>query len=167
MHLLFKVVWIEHCTYLVHECLGRFVICCSSSMSIMSFLMHPWYSSCAYACNRYTGRSDPVGVRGTVPGGIAATNTKGSGGAACRRSVGWGHRWLSRPRPMQFRERQALKHYMSPNFWNVIKYYVIYVVALSHWCWMKILAVMISNPCPEIIPWILCSSGSSRCLALL
>jgi hypothetical protein len=27
-------------------------------MSIMSFLMHPWYLSCAYVCNRCTRRSD-------------------------------------------------------------------------------------------------------------
>jgi hypothetical protein len=44
---------------------------------------------------------------------------------------------------------------------------MLYIVALSYRCWMKILAALIFNPCPENIPWILCSSGSSRCLALL
>jgi hypothetical protein len=32
---------------------------------------------------------------------------------------------------------------------------------------MKTLVAYISYPCPESMPWILCSSGSCRCLALL
>jgi hypothetical protein len=52
---------------------------------------------------------------------------------------------------LQFHERQALEHYKSSNFWNAIKYYVIYIVALSYRCWMKTLVALISNPCPDII----------------
>jgi hypothetical protein len=32
---------------------------------------------------------------------------------------------------------------------------------------VKTLAAYVPFPCPKNIPWILCSSGSSRCLALL
>jgi hypothetical protein len=32
-----------------------------------------------------------------------------------------------------------------------LKYYVIYIVALSYRCWMKTLATLISNPCLYII----------------
>jgi hypothetical protein len=31
-----------------------------------------------------------------------------------------------------------------------LKYYVIYIVALSYRCWMKTLAALLSNPCPDI-----------------
>jgi hypothetical protein len=48
--------------------------------------------------------------------------------------------------------RQAPEHYMPPNFRNAIKYYVIYIIALSYRCWMKTHAALTSNPCPEIIP---------------
>jgi hypothetical protein len=33
-----------------------------------------------------------------------------------------------------------------------IKYYVIYIVALSDRCWMKTLAAYVPYPCPESIP---------------
>jgi hypothetical protein len=32
-----------------------------------------------------------------------------------------------------------------------LKYFVIYIVALSYKCWMKTLVALISNPCPDII----------------
>jgi hypothetical protein len=32
-----------------------------------------------------------------------------------------------------------------------LKYYVIYIDTLSYRCWMKTLAALISNPCPDII----------------
>jgi hypothetical protein len=32
-----------------------------------------------------------------------------------------------------------------------LKYYVIFIVALSYRCWMKTLVALISNPCPDII----------------
>jgi hypothetical protein len=116
MHLLFEVFWIEHCTSSVNECPVMLCYCCSSSMSIMSFLMHPWYSSYAYTCNRCAGRSDPVGVQGIVPGGAAIANTGGSGGTTHRRGARQGHHWLPWPCSLQFRKRQAPEHYKPPNF---------------------------------------------------
>jgi hypothetical protein len=44
---------------------------------------------------------------------------------------------------LQFHERQAPEHYKPPTFWNAIKYYVIYIVALSDRSWMKTLAAYI------------------------
>jgi hypothetical protein len=32
-----------------------------------------------------------------------------------------------------------------------LKYYVIYIVALSYRCWMKTLVALISNACPDVI----------------
>jgi hypothetical protein len=32
-----------------------------------------------------------------------------------------------------------------------LKYHVIYIVVLSYRCWMKTLAALISDPCPDII----------------
>jgi hypothetical protein len=61
--------------------------------------------------------------------------------------------------------KQAPEYYKPPNFWNAIKYYVIYIVALSGRCWMKTLVALLSNPCPDIITWILCSSELSRLLS--
>ena len=101
-------------------------------MSIMSFLMHPWYLSCASACNRCTGRCDTVGIRGTERGATAA-NTGDSGGAAHGRGARRGHRWVPGSPSMQLCERQAPEHIKPPNFWNAVKVLLlhIYIVALS------------------------------------
>jgi hypothetical protein len=72
---------------------------------------------------------------------------------------------VPRSQAVQLCSTQAPEHYKPPNFWNVIKYYVIYIVALSGRCWMKTLVAFISIPCPDITTWILCSSGSSRLLS--
>jgi hypothetical protein len=117
-------------------------------------LMHSWYSFSAYTCNRCTGGRDLARIRLDEPGSsrAAAAQTRSSGGVAHRIRAGRGHRWLPGPHLVQFHERQAPKHYKSPNFWNAIKYYVIYIVALSYRCWMKTLAALISNPCLELLP---------------
>jgi hypothetical protein len=101
-----------------------------------------------------------------VPGGAAAANTRGSGGVACRRGVKRGHHWLPWPCPLQFHKRQA-RSIISLLISKMQLSTMLYIIALSYRCWMKTLAALISNPCPENIPWILCSSCSSRCLALL
>jgi hypothetical protein len=150
----FKVIWIERCTYSVNECLGMF---CYWLLFIRHkhhvTLMHSWYSSSAYACNRCTGGRDLTRIRRDEPGSSrgAATRTRSLEGAGRRRSARRGHRWLPEPRSVQFRERQATEHYKPPNLWNAIEYYVIYIVALSYRCWMKTLVALISNPCPDII----------------
>jgi hypothetical protein len=78
-----------------------------------------------------------------------------------RRSGGW----VPGSQAVQLCERQAPEHYKPPNFWNIIKYYVISIVALSDRCWMKTLVALISNPCPDTTIWILSSSESSRMLS--
>ena len=105
--------------------------CDSFIMSIMSFLMHPWFLSCASACNRCTGRSDPAGIRGTKR--AATADTGGSGGAAFRRSARRGRRWVSGSPSVQLCERQAPEHIKPPNFRNVVTVLLllIYIVALS------------------------------------
>jgi hypothetical protein len=152
------VIRIEHYFYLFNLCV--LVDCCHPYIFIMSFilssfhtcsyvhhvissLMHIWYSSCAYACNRWGQETQPPEAGGSEEDLLECLNRKPS--------------FFVNGKPRSIK---------SPNFWNAIKYYVIYIVALSYRCWMKTLAVLISNPCPDI-PWILCSSGSSRCLALL
>ena len=106
--------------------------CDSIIMSIMSFLMHPWYLSCASACNRCIGRCDTAGIRGTERG-AAAANTGGLGGAALGRSARWGCRWVPGSPSVQLCERQAPEHIKPPNFWNAVTVLLlhIYIVALS------------------------------------
>jgi hypothetical protein len=48
--------------------------------------------------------------------------------------------------------RQDLENYKLPNFGNTIKYYVLYIVALSDRCWVKTLAACVPYPCLESIP---------------
>ena len=106
--------------------------CDSFIMSIMSFLMHPWYLSCASACNRCTGRCDIAGIQGTERG-AAAANTGGSRGAALGKSARRGRRWVPRSPSVQLCERQAPEHIKPPNFQNAVKVLLlhIYIVALS------------------------------------
>ena len=120
--------------------------CDSFIMSIMSFLMHPWYLSCALACNRCTGRCDTVGIRGTERG-AATTNTGGSGGVALGRSAGRGHRWVLGSPSVQLCERQAPEHIKPPNFQNAVKVLLlhIYIVALSLGVGCKHFALVIQS----------------------
>ena len=138
------------------------IYCDSFIMRIMSFLMHPWYLSCASVCNRCTRRSDTAGIRGTERG-AAAANTGGSGGAALRRSARRGHRWVPGSPSVQLCERQPPEHIKPPNFRNAVTVLLlhIYIVALSlgvgckhllHWLYPILVQIL--------IPWILCSSGS-------
>jgi hypothetical protein len=130
----FKVIWVERCTYSVNECLVMF---CYLLLFIYHkhhvTLMHSLYSSSVYGCNRCTGGRDLVGIQRDEPGSSrsAVAWTRSLGGAGRRRSARRGRRWLPGPRSVQFRERQAPEHYKPPNLWNAIKYYVIYIVALS------------------------------------
>ena len=119
-------------------------------MSIMSYLMHPWYLSFASACNRCTGRSDPAGIRGTER--AAAADTGDSGGAAFRRRARRGRRWVPGPPSLQLCERQALEHIKPPKFWNAVTvlWLHIYIVALSLGVGYKHLLHWLSNPCPDI-----------------
>ena len=124
--------------------------CDSFIMSIMSFLMHPWYLSRASACNRCTGGSNTAGIRGTER--AAAADTGGSGGAAFRRSARWGRHWVPRSPSVQLCERQAPEHIKPPNFWNAVTVLLlhIYIVALSLGVGCKHLLHWLSNPCLDI-----------------
>ena len=116
--------------------------CDSFIISIMSFLMHPWYLSRASACNRCTGRSDPAGIRGTER--AAAADTEGSGGAAFRRSTRRGHRWVPVSSSVQLCERQALEHIKPPNFRNAVKVLLLYIYCcIKFRCWMQTLAALV------------------------
>ena len=113
-------------------------------MSIMSFLMHPWYLSCASACNRCTGRSDPARIRGTER--AVAADTGGTGGAALRRSARRGHRWVPRSPSVQLCERQAPEHIKPPNFWNAIKVLLLHIYCcIKFRCWMQTLAALVTQ----------------------
>ena len=115
--------------------------CDSFIMSIMSFLMHPWYLSCASACNRCTGRSDTAGIRGTER---AAADTGDSGGAAFRRSARRGRRWVPGSPSVQLYERQAPEHVKPPNFWNAVIVLLLYIYCcIKFRCWMQTLAVLV------------------------
>ena len=105
--------------------------CDSFIMSIISFLMHPWYLSCVSACNRCTRGSDTSRIRGTER--AAAADTGDSGGAAFKRSARRGRRWVPGSPSVQLCERQASEHIKPPNFWNAVKVLLlhIYIVALS------------------------------------
>jgi len=100
--------------------------CDSFIMSIMSFLMHPWYLSFASACNRCTGRSNPAGIRGTER--AAAADTGDSGGAAFRRSARRGRRWVPWPPSLQLCERQAPEHIKPPNFRNAVTVLLLHIL---------------------------------------
>ena len=117
--------------------------CDSFIMSIMSFLMHPWYLSCASACNRCTRRSDTARIRGTE-WGAAAANTRGSGGVALGRSVRRGHRWVPGSPSVQLCERQAPEHIKPLNFWNAIKVLLLHIYGcIKFRCWMQTLAALV------------------------
>ena len=119
-------------------------------MSIMSYLMHPWYLSFASACNRCTGRSNPAGIRGTER--AAAADTGSSGGAAFRRSARRGHRWVPWPPSLQLCERQAPEHIKPPIFRTVVTVlFITYIVALSLGVGCKHLLHWLSNPCLDIV----------------
>ena len=124
--------------------------CDSFIMSIMSFLMHPWYLSCASACNRCTGRSDPAGIQGTER--AAAADTGGLGGAAFRRSARRGHRWVPGSPSVQLCERQAPEHIKPPNFRNAI------TVLSLHIC---IVALSLGVGCKHLLHWL--SNSLSIC----
>jgi ABC-type sugar transport system permease subunit len=112
-------------------------------MSIMSFLMYPWYLSCAYACNRCTGRDDIAGIQETERGVVAA-NTGGSWGAALRRNARRGRRWVLGASSVQLCERQAPEHIKPPTFWNAIKVLLWHVYCcIKFRCWMKTLAALV------------------------
>jgi hypothetical protein len=116
-------------------------------------LMHPWYSSCAYACNRCTRGRNFARIQQDEPGssrGVAAW-TQSLGGAARSQGARRGGGWVPGSQAVQLCWRQALEHYKPPNLWNTIKYYVIYIVALSYRCWMKTLVALMSHPCPDIV----------------
>ena len=117
--------------------------CYPSIMSIMSFLIHPWYVSCASACNRCIGRSDTVGIRGTERG-AAAANTGGLGGAALRRSARRGRHWVPGSPSVQLCERQAPEHIKPLNFWNAIKVLLLHIYCcIKFRCWMQTLAALV------------------------
>jgi hypothetical protein len=111
-------------------------------MSIMSFLMYPWYLSCAYACNRCTGRSDTTGIRGTERG-VTAANTGGLGGATFRRSARRGHRWVPGPSFMQLCERQAQSIISLLISEMQLKYYCYIYCCIKFRCWMKTLTALV------------------------
>jgi hypothetical protein len=52
-------------------------------------------------------------------------------------------------------------------FWNAIKYYVIFIIALSDKCWIKTLVALISNPCVDITTKSYVAQDRVECLALL
>jgi hypothetical protein len=71
----------------------------------------------------------------------------------CSRSQGARRRggWCPDHKPCNFvkgKPRTIISLLISE---NAIKYYVISIVALSYRYWMKTLAALISNPCPDII----------------
>ena len=146
-----KVIWIEQITretsvqWYFHKHSLWFII-----MSIMSFLMHPWYLSCASAYNRCTRRCDTAGIWGTER--AAAADTGGSRGAAFRRSVRRGRRWVPGSPSLQLCERQAPEHIKPPHFQNSVTVLLlhIYIVALSLGVGCKHLLHWLSNPCPDI-----------------
>ena len=117
----FKVIWIE--LFLIGKRVSSDVLlntyCDPFIMSIILFLMHPWYLSCASACNRCTGGSNTAIIRGTEQAAVA--DTEGSGGAAFRRSARRGHRWVPGSPSVQLCERQAPEHIKPPNFQNAVK----------------------------------------------
>ena len=140
----FKVIWIE--LFLISKRVSSDVslntYCDSFIMSIMSFLMHPWYLSCASACNRCTERSDPAGIRGTER--AAATDTRSSGGAAFRRSARRDRRWVPGSPSVQLCERQAPEHIKPPNFWNAVKVLLLHIYCcIKFRCWMQTLAALV------------------------
>ena len=116
-------------------------------MSIMSFHMHPWYLSCASACNRCTGRSDTAEIRG-AEWGAAAANTGGSGGAALRRSARRGRRWVPRSPSVQLCERQAPERIKPPNFRNEVKVLLLHIYiyiycCIKFRCWMQTFTALV------------------------
>ena len=113
-------------------------------MSITSFLVHPWYSSFASACNRCTGRSNPAGIRGNER--AAAADAGDSRGAAFRRSARRGRRWVPGPPSLQLCERQAPEHIKPPNFRNAVTVLLLYIYiycCIKFRCWMQTLAVLV------------------------
>ena len=115
-------------------------------MSIMSSLMHPWYLSCASACNRCTRRSDPIGIRGTER--AAAADTGDSGGAAFKRSARRGRRWVPGSLFVQLCERQAPEHIKPPNFQNAVTVLLLYIYiycCIKFRCWMQTFAALVTH----------------------
>ena len=123
----FKVIWIE--LFLIGKRVSSDVSlnthCDSFIMSIMSFLMHPWYLSCASASNRCFGGSYASGIRASTSGGAAASS--GAGGADTRRSQRRSS-WVSRSPTFVFSERQALEHSKSPMFWKWLVWVPLFVM---------------------------------------
>ena len=122
--------------------------CDSFIMSIMSFLMHPWYLSFASACNRCTGRSNPARIRGTER--AAAADAGDSGGAAFRRSARRGRRWVPGPPSLQLCERQAPEHIKPPNFRNAVTLLLLYIYiyiycCIKFRCWMQTIAALVTQ----------------------
>ena len=125
----FKVIWIE--LFLIGKRVSSDVslntYCDSFIMSIMSFLMHPWYLSCASACNRCSGGSYASGIRASTSGGAVASS--GAGGAGPRRrSQRRRSPWVSRSPTFLISERQAPEHSKPPTFFINITW------ALYVWC---------------------------------
>ena len=133
LHTCFKVIWIE--LFLIGKWVSSDVslntYCDPFIMSIMSFLMHPWYLSYALACNRCTGRSDTAGIRGTERAAVA--NTGGSGDAALRRCARRGRRWVFGSPSVQLCERQAPEHIKPPNFRNAVTVLLLYIYISLHY----------------------------------
>jgi hypothetical protein len=131
----------------------------------MLSLMHPWYLSCAYACNRCAWGSDPTGIRGSGSRGSAAPAI-GAIGAGIRRSARRCRGGLSGSHALQLRERPAPEHYKPPNFWNPLEYICyIYIDALSYRCWLKNNCCIYIQSLFRKYTLSLCRLGSSRLLS--
>jgi hypothetical protein len=126
----------------------------SSCHHIVSSPMHPWYLSCAYACNRCAGGSDPARVRGNLSGGVATT---GAGASSAGPEGVPKEEVVDCPnhQPCNFvkgKPRSIISLLISKIQLSI---YVICIDALSYRCWLKTIAAYISYPCPESLPWIL------------
>ena len=141
------MIWIE--LFLIGKRVSSDVLlntyCDPFIMSIMSFLMHPWYLSCASACNRCTRRCDTTGIRGTER--AAAADIGGSGGAAFRRSARRGRRWVPGSPSVQLCERQAPEHIKPSNFlkcsYSIIIIYLYIYCCIKFRCWMQTPAALV------------------------
>jgi hypothetical protein len=122
-------------------------------MIIMSSFMHPWYLSCAYACNRCARRSDPTGIRGNGSGG-SATPAIGATGASeeVLEDVEVVYPDHTPCNFMKGKPRSIISLLISEIQLSI---YVICIDALSYRCWLKTLDAYISYPCLENLPWIL------------
>jgi len=161
----FKVIWIE--LFLIGKRVSSDVslntYCDSFIMSIISFLMHPWYLSCASACNRCSGGSYASGIRASTSGGAAASS--GAGGAGPRRRSQRRSSWVPRSPTFIFSERQAPEHSKTPMFSKWLLWVSLFIDALSDRNWMRTLVAYIPIPWPVYVPWILFRSRSESKLS--